>query len=358
MQFNSNYLLALAGVMLFTSAIYLDVNGELVSKQQAGGIADGTPMPELSGAIGWLSSPALSRQSLRGNVVLVDFWTYTCINSLRPLPYVKAWAAKYKSDGLVVIGAHTPEFSFEKEQVNVQNAVNDLKISYPVAIDSNYAIWNAFSNDYWPAQYLIDANGRVRYRHFGEGDYVEIERAIKRLLREKGARDLDNSTVAVSETGLEAAPSDDQQSPETYVGYRKAERFVSAEGVAQDSPRIYRAPTDLSLNQWGLGGSWNVGGESAALQSAPGWIAFRFHSRDLNLVLAPAKDGTLVRFKVTLDGVAPENNHGADTAPDGSGEVREPRLYQLVRQSGPIRDRTFAIQFHDPGVHALDFTFG
>jgi len=320
--------------------------------------ADEGPLPDLSGAIGWLNSTPLDRKSLRGKVVLVDFWTYTCINSLRPLPYVKAWAEKYKDQGLVVIGAHTPEFSVEKERVNVEDAVRDLQVRYPVAIDSNYRIWQAFNNEYWPAQYLVDGKGRIRYHQFGEGHYVEFEHLIQALLKENGATNLDGSTVRLAPGGVEAAPSADVQSPETYVGARRAERFASPERLAQDSRKTYSPPAKLSLNRWGLIGSWNVGSESAVLQAAPGRIAFRFRARDLHLVLGPTKDGKPVRFAVTLDGTAPGEHRGTDSAPDGSGEVRQPRLYQLIRQKGPIQDRTFEIEFLDPGVRAFVFTFG
>jgi thiol-disulfide isomerase/thioredoxin len=322
-------------------------------------LADEGPLPDLGGAIAWLNSAPLNRNSLRGKVVLVDFWTYTCINSLRPLPYVKSWAAKYKGAGLVVIGVHTPEFSFEHERANVENAVRDLKVTYPVPIDSNYRIWQAFSNEYWPAQYLIDGKGRFRYHHFGEGEYGEIERIIQELLQENGAIGLDGSTVSVSGVGVEEAPSiGNEQSPETYIGYRQAERFASPERFAQNSRQTYNQPANPSLNQWGLSGSWNVGGESATLQATPGKVVFRFHSRDLHMVLGPMKDGRPVRFKVRLDGAAPGNDCGSDSAPDGAGEVREPRLYQLIRQKGEVRDRTFEIEFLDPGVQAFVFTFG
>jgi thiol-disulfide isomerase/thioredoxin len=321
-------------------------------------LGDEGPMPELSGAIGWLNSAPLSRKSLREKVVLVDFWTYTCINSLRPLPYVKAWAAKYKDAGLIVIGVHTPEFSFEKKPENVQNALRDLNVAYPVAIDSNYKTWNAFNNEYWPAQYFIDGKGRIRFHHFGEGDYGTLERVIQQLLKENGATGLEGSTVSVSADGVEAAPGSDVESPETYVGYRQAERFASPQRLAHDSQKTYSPPVNPRLNQWGLTGSWNEGAESAVLQATPGMIVFRFHSRDLHFVLAPTKDGKPVRFKVTLDGAAPGDNHGSDSAPDGTGEVREPRLYQLIRQKGRIEDHTFEIEFLDPGVQALDFTFG
>lgn len=291
--------------------------------------------------------------------MLVDFWTYTCINSLRPLPYVKNWATKYKDAGLVVIGLHTPEFSFEKERVNVESAVRDLKVAYPVAIDSNYRIWQAFNNEYWPAQYFIDAKGRIRYHHFGEGEYGECERVIQELLKQKGATGVDGSTVSISANGVEAAPDfANERSPETYIGYRQAERFSSIERVARNSPRTYSTPARPSLNKWGLSGSWNVGAESAVLQAAPGAIVFRFHSRDLHMVLGPAKNGEAVRFQVKLDGAAPGDDCGSDIAPDGGGEVREPRLYQLIRQKGQIRDRTFEIEFRVPGVHAVVFTFG
>ena len=317
------------------------------------------PIPDLGGAIGWLNSVPLSDKSLRGKIVLVDFWTYTCINSIRPLPYVRAWAEKYKDSGLVVIGVHTPEFSFEKERGNVEDMVRNFKVTYPVAIDSNYSIWQAFHNEYWPAQYLVDGKGRIRFQHFGEGDYAEIERIIQMLLKENGATGFDSSVVTPAAPGIEAAPDfGNAQSPETYVGYRQEQNFASPERMAKDSARAYSVPASLSLNHWGLVGSWNINPESAVLQSAPGKILFRFHSRDLHLVMAPTKDGKPVRFKVTLNGAAPGENGGSDCAPDGSGEVREPRLYQLIRQKGPIVDRTFEIEFLDPGVHAVDFTFG
>ena len=316
------------------------------------------PLPDLGGAVAWLNSAPLSSKSLRGKVVLVDFWTYSCINSLRQLPYMKSWAAKYKDAGLVVIGVHAPEFAFEKERANVENAVRDLKVTYPVAIDSNHRIWQAFNNEYWPADYFIDGKGRIRYHHFGEGEYGESERVIQELLKENGATGLDGSTVRISADGVEAAPSGDVQSPETYVGYRRAERFASPERLAQDSRKTYSPPARPSLNQWGLSGSWNVGAESAVLQAASGKIVFRFHSRDLHMVLGPTKNGKPVRFKVKLDGAAPGDDCGVDSAPDGTGEVREPRLYQLIRQKGQVEDRTFEIEFLDPGVQAFSFTFG
>jgi thiol-disulfide isomerase/thioredoxin len=320
--------------------------------------ADEGRLPELDGAIGWLNSAPLDRKSLRGKVVLVDIWTYSCINSLRQLPYMKSWAAKYKDAGLVVIGVHAPEFGFEKERGNVETAVHDLKLTYPVAIDSNHAIWQAFNNEYWPADYFIDGKGRIRYHHFGEGEYVESERVIQQLLKENGATDLNLNPVNLAADGVEAPPSEDVQSPETYVGYGRTERFASPERLAQDSRKTYSAPERPSLNQWGLSGSWDVGAESAVLQGAPGKIIFRFHARDLHMVLGPAKNGKPVRFRVTLDGGAPGDDRGLDSAPDGAGAVRDPRLYQLIRQRGLVKDRTFAIEFLDPGIQAFSFTFG
>jgi thiol-disulfide isomerase/thioredoxin len=319
---------------------------------------DEGPMPELGGAVAWLNSAPLTRESLRGKVVLVNFWTYSCINSLRELPYIKSWAAKYKDAGLIVIGVHAPEFGFEEERANVENAVRELNITFSVPIDSDHKIWQAFSNDYWPADYFIDAKGRIRYHHFGEGEYDKSEQVIQELLRQNGATGLDASMVRPSADGAEAPPSDDVRSAETYAGYARSESFASPEEVAQDAPRIYSLPARFSLNEWGLGGSWNVGAESAVLQEAPGKIAFRFHSRDLHMVLGPPKGGKSVRFKVRLDGAAPGDDHGVDSNADGAGEIREPRMYQLIRQKGPIQDRTFEIEFSDPGVRIFSFTFG
>src|SRR5262245_31529134 len=315
-------------------------------------------LPELSGGIGWLNSGPLSAKALRGKVVLIDFWTYTCINSLRPLPYIRAWADKYKQAGLVVVGVHTPEFSFEKERANVETAVRGLKVEFPVAIDSDYQIWNAFANQYWPALYFVDAKGRIRHHFFGEGEYAEAESVLQKLLEEAGASGLDATPVHVVGQGIEAAPSATVGSPETYVGYRRGERFASPGRIARDASRSYLAPEQLSLNHWGLIGNWTVGAESAALEAAGGRFVYRFRSRDLHMVLAPRKDGQPVRFKVRLDGALPGDAHGVDTAPDGSGEIREPRLYQLIRQSSRVEDRTFKIEFLDAGARAVVLTFG
>ncbi len=320
---------------------------------------DEGPFPDLSGAVSWLNSPPLNAKSLKGKVVLIDFWTYSCINCLRALPYVEGWAAKYKDAGLVVIGVHTPEFAFEKERSNVEKAVRDLKVTYPVAIDSDYGIWKAFNNEYWPAHYFIDGKGRIRYHHFGEGQYDESEQVIRELLQQNGAQLSALQPIAVSATGaLAASDTADRGSPETYVGYHRAEHFASTEKIAQDSTRSYTPQPRLSLNQWALGGSWKVGEENAVLQKVPGKIIFRFHARDLHLVLGTTKNGKPVRFTVKLDGTAPGEDHGADVDSNGSGTVHDHGLYQLIRQKGPVEDRTFEIEFLDPGVQAFAFTFG
>jgi cytochrome c biogenesis protein CcdA/thiol-disulfide isomerase/thioredoxin len=322
-------------------------------------LADEGPLPELSGAVAWLNSAPLTRESLRGKVVLIDFWTYSCINCLRALPYTEGWATKYKDAGLVVIGVHTPEFAFEKERTNVEKAVRDLKVNYPVAIDSNYKIWQAFNNQYWPAHYFVDGKGRIRYHHFGEGEYDESERVIQQLLKENGVTSLSAGTINVSAPGVEAASGGENvRSPETYIGYERAENFASAEPIAQDSRKVYTPLPRLSLNQWTLGGSWKVSPESAVLQAAPGKVVFRFHARDLHLVLGSAKAGKAVRFRVTLDGTPPGADHGSDTDATGAGKVDEHRLYQLIRQKGAVENRTFQIEFLDPGVQAFAFTFG
>jgi len=315
-------------------------------------------IPNLDGAVDWLNSAPLSSKSLRGKVVLVNFWTYSCINSLRELPYIKAWAAKYKNAGLVVIGVHSPEFGFERDRANVHRAVLDLKVVYPVPIDSNLSIWRAFRNEYWPGDYIADAKGRIRYRHFGEGDYEKSERVIKSLLKENGVAGLDESTVNLSAGGAEAPPGGDVRSPETYVGYARAQNFASPEGTGRDSKNTYRPPVRPALNQWGLGGPWNIHAESGTLESAPGKIVFQFHSRDLHMVLGPPKNGTPVRFRIKLNGAPPGDDCGSDSAPDGLGEIRQPRMYQLVRQKGPIKDSVFEIEFLDAGVEAFSFTFG
>jgi cytochrome c biogenesis protein CcdA/thiol-disulfide isomerase/thioredoxin len=326
---------------------------------QAPTLPDEGPMPELSGAVAWLNSPPLTRDALRGKVVVIDFWTYSCINCLRAIPYVEASSTRYKDAGLVVIGVHTPEFDFENERSNVEQAVRDLKITYPVAIDSNYKIWQAFNNEYWPAHYFIDGKGRIRHHHFGEGEYDESERVLQQLLKENGAKSLADGTINVTASSAEAAPdSRNTGSPETYIGYKRAEHFASAQLFAQDTRMAYTPQPRLTLNQWALGGTWKVGPDSAVLDSAPGKIVFRFHARDLHLVLGPTKNGKPLRFKVTLDGTAPGGDHGSDTDAAGAGTVQSHRLYQPIRQKGSVEDRTFEIEFLDPGVQAFAFTFG
>lgn len=316
-------------------------------------------LPSLDGAVAWLNSAPLTRESLKGKVVVVDFWTYSCINCLRAIPYVEAWSEKYKDDGLVVIGVHTPEFAFEKDQGNVSKAVKDLKITYPVAIDSNYAIWKAFKNEYWPAHYFIDAQGVIRYHHFGEGEYDKSEQVIQQLLKEKNANLKTSGFVQVNASGAQAAADmDDIRSQETYIGYGRQENYVSPEKIKQDAPGVYTAPGRLDVNNWGLAGKWEVGSERAMLLAAPGKIVFRFHARDLHLVLGPGKDGRPIRFRVLLDGGAPLDDHGVDVDSQGDGTVKDYRLYQLIRQKGKVEDRTFQIEFLDPDVQAFAFTFG
>ena len=322
--------------------------------------AQGAVLSNLSGATAWINSPPLAAAQLKGKVVLVDFWTYSCINCLRTLPYIRAWAEKYKESGLVVIGVHTPEFAFEKDLSNVEKAVRDLGITYPVALDNDYKIWNGFGNRYWPADYFIDGTGKVRYHQFGEGDYDQSERWIQELLKERNAQQtLPSGIVDVKANGAEAAPDmDEVRSPETYIGYERADRFASPGDLVEDLPHQYTVPQKLTLNQWALTGKWSDQGEMAVLDSTPGSIFFRFHARDLHLVLGPTADGKPVRLRVTIDGKAPGDNHGADTDESGNGIVTEHRLYQLIRQKGAITDHTFAIEFLDPGVQAFAFTFG
>jgi cytochrome c biogenesis protein CcdA/thiol-disulfide isomerase/thioredoxin len=314
-------------------------------------------LPALTGAVQWLNSPPLTPAGLRGKVVLVDFWTYSCINCLRALPYVEAWSKKYAASGLVVIGVHAPEFAFEKDPQNVARAVHDLGVTYPVALDSNLAIWNAFNNQYWPAHYFIDAQGRIRHHHFGEGEYDASEKVIQQLLREAGHTSVPGGIVDPKATGAQAqAMTDAQTSPETYVGYGRGTNFAAG-NVHMDESFAYQTAFPLRLNQWGLGGRWTVAGEKSALDAAGGSITYRFHARDLHLVLGPASDGKPVRFKVTLDGQPPGTSHGMDIDAAGNGTVTSQRLYQLIRATAP-GDHTFVIRFADPGVQAFAFTFG
>jgi thiol-disulfide isomerase/thioredoxin len=328
---------------LHTASIRLPVEGQL---------------PSFDGATGWLNSPPLTEPDVRGKVVLVNFWTYTCINWLRQLPYVRAWAGKYAGQGLVVIGVHTPEFSFEQDADNVRWAVHDMRIGYPVAIDSDYAVWRAFGNHYWPALYFADVQGRIRHHYFGEGEYQRSEMIIQQLLVEAGFG-TSHDMVSVDPLGVEA-PADwaSLRSPENYTGYGRTENFASPGGVLQDKADSYTTPTELSLNHWALSGNWTMKQEATRLNASNGQIAYRFHARDLNLVMGPAASGTSVRFHVLLDGRSPGAAHGADLDGEGDGTVVEQRLYQLIRQHGPVTEHTFEITFLDPGVEAYVFTFG
>jgi thiol-disulfide isomerase/thioredoxin len=316
-------------------------------------------LPPFSGATGWLNSPPLTTEELRGKVVLVDFWTYTCINWLRTLGYVRAWSEKYADHGLVVVGVHTPEFPFERDVDNVRQAAKDMRVEYPVALDSDYAVWEAFSNQYWPAVYIADAEGRIRHHHFGEGGYEECERIVQQLLREAGGDGIPDDLVSISDDGFEAqADWSTLESPETYLGYRQAQNFASPGGAERDEPRTYVAPEQLRLNQWALSGEWAVERGACVLNRADGRIAYRFHARDVNLVMGPRARGTSVPFRVLIDGELPGDAHGLDVDEKGHGTLSHQRLYQLIRERGSITDRTCEITFLAPGVEAYVFTFG
>jgi thiol-disulfide isomerase/thioredoxin len=316
-------------------------------------------LPSFTGATGWLNSQPLTAAGLRGKVVLVDFWTYTCINWRRTLPYLRAWAEKYKDHGLVLIGVHSPEFEFEKNLDNVRWAVKDMKIDYPIAIDSDHAIWRAFNNEYWPALYFADARGHIRHHQFGEGEYEQSEKMIQQLLIEDGNRGISHELVSVDARGVDvAADWGSLKSPENYVGYERTENFASPGGAVSNKRHVYTAPARLGLNQWGLSGDWTMEKQAIVLNQANGRIAYRFHARDLHLVMGPATQGTSVRFRVLIDGQLPGAAHGVDVDDQGNGTVTRQRLYQLIRQSEPIADRQFEIEFLDAGVEAFSFMFG
>jgi thiol-disulfide isomerase/thioredoxin len=327
--------------------------GEEVAPGDEGGLAS------FEGATGWLNSDPLTPEALRGRVVLVDFWTYTCVNWLRTLPYLRAWAAKYQDDGLTVIGVHTPEFGFEGDLDNIIAQSRKLGVEYPVAVDSEYAVWSAFANHFWPAVYIADAEGRIRFHHFGEGEYPMTEMVIQQLLRDAGADGNDEDLVTVDPRGLEvAADWQTLQSPETYVRYNQSTGFAQ-EGVAGfDEARDYALPQQLRLNEWGLSGNWTVAGHAAVLHEPGGRIAFQFHARDVNLVMGPSSRGASIPFRVFVDGRLATDAHGTDVDPGGSGVVNEQRTYQLIRQPGTIGDHLFEVEFSDAGVEAYCFTFG
>jgi thiol-disulfide isomerase/thioredoxin len=329
---------------LLTAMAPLSVEGEL---------------PPLGGATEWVNSQPLTAADVRGKVVLVDFWTYTCINWLRSFPYVRAWAEKYKEQGLLVIGVHTPEFRIEKDIGNVRRAVEERKIGFPVAIDSDYAIWQAFDNAYWPALYIIDVQGRIRHHQFGEGGYEKSERIIQQLLREAGATGVGEGLAAVESGGIEAeADWRNLKSPENYLGHDRTENFASPGRATLEKARVYAAPAKMRLNEWALSGDWTVKNDAVVLNKAGGRIAYRFHARDLHLVMGPLVRGASLRFRVLVDGQPPGARHGIDVDKEGNGTVSEQRLYQLIRQPKPNADRLFEIEFLDPGVEAFSFTFG
>ena len=334
----------LAGVQQAPKAAPLPVEGEL---------------PSLGGATGWLNSQPLTPAGLRGKVVLIDVWTFTCINWLRTLPYVRAWAEKYKDQGLVVIGVHTPEFGFEHSLDNVRRAAKDMRVDYPIAVDNDYAVWRAFNNQYWPALYFVDAEGRIRHHKFGEGDYEQSEKIIQQLLAEAGQGATGRELVSVDGRGLEAAADwGSLKTPENYLGYDRTENFASPGGAVLEQHRAYTAPAQLKLNHWALSGDWTMGKQATALNQPDGRIRYRFHARDLHLVMGPAVPGRSVRFRVLIDGKPPGAAHGADVDDQGYGRAGEQRLYQLIRQAEPIADREFEIEFLDSGVEAFAFTFG
>jgi thiol-disulfide isomerase/thioredoxin len=324
-----------------------------------GQVADQSALASLERANAWLNSPPLTPEALRGKVVLVDFWTYTCINWRRTLPYVRAWAEKYRNQGLVVIGVHAPEFAFEKNVGNVRWAVEDMRIGYPVAVDSDHAIWRAFNNQYWPALYFIDSRGRMRHHHFGEGGYEQSEMIIQELLAEAGNGAIDRGLVSVKPQGAEAdADWRNLKSGENYVGYERTANFASPGGAVLDKPRMYQPPAMLRLNEWALSGDWTVKQETAVLNKPNGGIAYRFHARDLHLVMGPAESGSPVKFRVLIDGQPPGAAHGTDVDEQGEGTATQQRMYQLIRQQDPIADRQFEIEFLGPGVEVFSFTFG
>jgi thiol-disulfide isomerase/thioredoxin len=316
-------------------------------------------LPGFDGATGWLNSEPLTATDLRGKVVLVDFWTYTCINWLRTLGYVRAWAETYADQGLVVVGVHTPEFPFEQDVDNVRQAAKDLRVEYPIALDSDYAVWRAFDNNYWPAVYIADSEGRIRHHQFGEGAYEECERVIQGLLREAGRDGIRDDLVSVADDGFEAqADWANLESPETYLGYEQAQNFASADGAEFDEPFTFAVPDPLERNQWALSGEWTIGRGASVLNGTEGRIAFRFHARDVHLVMGPPSRDTSVPFRVLVDGEPPGAAHGLDIDEQGHGTLSQQRLYQLVREPGPITDRTFEITYLAPGVEAYCFTFG
>ncbi len=315
-------------------------------------------LPAFEGATAWLNAPPLTPESLRGRAVLVSFGTYTCINWIRSLPYVRAWADKYASQGLAVVGVQTPEFEFEGDLDNVRRAITEMDVRYPVVVDNDYAVWRAFDNHYWPALYFVDAQGRIRHHHFGEGEYEESEMVLQMLLREAGG-DVEQGLVSIEPGGAEAAADwASLGSPETYVGYERAVGFASPGGVVPDERHVYSAPAGLRRNQWALSGDWRIGSVPALLNAPGGSISYQFHARDVHLVMGPPAGRSPVRFSVRLDGQPPGQAHGVDVDESGDGTADYQRMYQLIRQPAPIGDRLFEVEFLDAGVEAFVFTFG
>jgi thiol-disulfide isomerase/thioredoxin len=314
-------------------------------------------MPALDGATGWINTAPLTVSGLRGKVVVIDFWTFSCINWRRQLPYVRAWAQRYADQGLVVIGVHSPEFGFEHDADAVQRAAHTMHVPYPIAIDSKYAIWEAFDNAYWPALYFVDTQGRIRHHQFGEGDYEASEMVIRQLLAEAG-HPSDGALASVDAQGLEA-PADARSllTPETYIGYARTHGFQSPGGAVRDARSIYAVPSMLQVAQWALAGAWTIGREAAVVDEAGGRLVYRFHARDLHIVMGAGHAGA-VRFRVRIDGHPPGDAHGLDVDEQGNGTLTEPRLYQVIRQPTPVADREFAIEFLDPGAQVFSFTFG
>jgi thiol-disulfide isomerase/thioredoxin len=316
-------------------------------------------LPSFAGATGWLNSPPLTAADLRGKVVLVDIWTYTCINWLRTLPFLRAWADKYKGQGLVLVGVHSPEFPFEHELANVRRAAAGMKLGFPIPIDNDFSIWRALDNHYWPALYIVDAEGHIRHHQFGEGGYDQSERVIQQLLEESGHGPVPQGLVAVEGKGFElGADWASLNSPESYLGHARTENFASPGGQVPNQAHAYELPKQLNLNHWALTGDWTIGAEGVVLNGGGGRIAYRFHARDVNVVMGPTMRGASVRFRVLVDGKPPGAAHGLDVNEQGAGTASDQRLYQLIRQAGPIRDRQFEIEFLDPGIEAFDFTFG
>lgn len=359
MNANRRQFIGVGAAALVVSAIGLGWARTQVTRVQTPLAATEGNLPSLESATAWLNSSPRTSASLRGKVVLIQFWTYTCVNWLRTLPYVRAWAARYGDHGLVVIGVHTPEFSFEHNIDNVQRAATAMHVDYPIAIDNDYAIWDAISNSYWPALYVADANGRIRHHHFGEGAYDESERVIQQLLAESGAEATGPDLVTVDPRGAEvAADWDNLNSSETYLGSAHTTRFASPGGVVQSGPHVYAAPAQLMLNQWALAGSWSIEKEAVVLNDASGRITYQFRARDVNLVMGPEATGTSSAFRVLIDGQTPSAAGGFDVDEQGTGALAEQRLYQLIRQPPPIVERRFEIEFLDSNVAAYDFTFG